>query len=334
MRISVKRLRALLGLFGVVHLATVAHAQDASTEPTSPSLVAEATDELDRWVPSLSVSLELLMHDVSGGIEPTPLLGPFDHSEENPDRVAGLSVLRPDSSGSNLVMTPVSSLSAEFMTPGLRSIPFLPEIEVPGAPRLFVHGEVSPSYSLTYRIAKEGDPKPPTVPSNITANNRDLREGVVFGQGSLLETEAKRWMFAAGAGIAFTVDVFDRRFRVKPSFEWFTEELKVRGELRRAVSLIPKPKRPHDFRFEHLTGSKTKRFHALGAGVEFELDTKRAGPFLVSVFGNARGYRFQGSGKIEIRDSNVHGEEVVYSIKRDRYAYRAATGIRVRLAVE
>ncbi|MDP6979259.1 MAG: hypothetical protein QF570_11760 [Myxococcota bacterium] len=294
-------------------------------------LIAEATDELDRWVPSLTTGLGMLMQDISGDIGSTDLLGPFDHTSEviNP-----ISVVRPPTSGEDLTLTPLFCAGLEFMTPGLRAIPFAPEIEVPGAPRLFVHGEVIPAFGLTYRTAKEGDPSPNRIGAPYFPPNNLISERVVFGQGSVIESQVQQWSYAAGAGIAMTLDVFGRRFRLKPSFEWMTEKVQMTGEARRAVAVIAEPRVVTDFRYEVFKAAKTKRFHGLGVGLEFELDTRRAGPFLLSVFGNARGYRFMGSGKIRAKASNIHGEEVTYQIKRDRYGYRATTGIRLRLAVE
>ena len=321
------------------------------TEASEP-LIAEPVDELDRWVPSLSISVGMLAQEIEGDIESTRLLGPF--KLEDPDDLSPGEALRPSSSGSDLTLTPNASVSFEVMTPGLRTIPFLhlipslPEIRIPGAPRFFLHGEVNPAFGLTYRTAKEGDPKPGSIPATFAEPNIDITESVVFGQGSVLETQVQRWAFSAGAGIAFTMDLFDRRFRVKPSFEWMSEEVEIEGELRRAIAQVglpfgtplppgaepTLPKAIDDIRYEYLTGSKTKRFHALGVGIEFELDGGRAGPFLVSLFGQARGYRFTNNGRIRVSDQNVYDEEVTWEIKRDRYAYNAATGIRVRLALE
>ncbi len=332
MRISVKRPWACLGLIGVVQLATVAEAQDPPDEPNGPALIAEAADELDRWVPSVSVGLGLLMQDISGDIESTDLLGPFDHT--NPSQTNPIPTVRPPTSGTDLTLTPLFSAAVEGMTPGLRSIPFLPEIEIPGAPRLFVHAEVVPAFGLTYRTAKEGDPRPNSLTNAFLRPNSFIPERVVYGQGSVIESQVQRWSYSAGAGIAMTIDIFDRRFRVKPSFEWMTEKIELKGEARRAIALVYEPRTATDLRYEVFKASKSKRYYGLGAGLEFELDTRRAGPFLVSVFGNARGYRFMGNGKIRVKASNTYGEEVTFEIKRDRYAYRATTGIRLRLAVE
>lgn len=330
MRISVKRHWACLGLMGVVHFATVAHAQEAVDEPIGPPLIADAVDELDRWVPSLSISLGLLMQEVEGDIESTDILGPTDQTGE----LSPLLTIRPPASGSDLTLTPISGGSFEFMSPGLRSIPFFPDIEIPGSPRLFAHGDFLATFTLTYRTAKEGDPKPPSLPESFLIQGADLREPVVFGQGSVLETEIKRWSFSAGAGIAFTVDLFERRFRLKPSFEWMTEEIQIEGEARRAIALVNRPKKISDFRYELFRAKKSRRFYGLGGGIEFELDTRRAGPFLVSVFGNTQIYRMMGDRKIKARATNSFGEEVEFEIERSRWTYRAATGLRVRLAVE
>ena len=41
------------------------------------------------------------------------------------------------------------------------------------------------------------------------------------GQGSRAKLQVRRWVFGAGAGVAFTASVFDRTLRLKPSIEYF-----------------------------------------------------------------------------------------------------------------
>jgi len=353
MRISVKRLWGLLGLLGVTHLATASAAQDSTTEPNSPEAAGpaiELADELDRWVPSLSIAMGLMLQDIEGELESGEIQGPW-----LPQGIITVPSpqIRPGASGQDHALSPLANISIELMTPGLRAIPFLPDIELPGKPRLFVHGDVIPTFSPSYRTAKEGEPGPNELPEELTIQNFPVFEAVISGQGSVLESQVQRWVFAAGAGIAITTDIFERRLRIKPSFEWMTEEIEISGEVRRAAAInnpFPPgngPRTRDDYRFIVLEGAKKKRFYGIGAGIEIEMDASRAGPFLFSVFADARGYRFMGNRKIEFTARNEFGvgecindptqpcsEEATFKIQKDRYAYRTSVGFRVRLAIE
>ncbi len=329
MRRSVKRLWAPAALLWIAHFATVSAAQEPVAEPNSPEpLLAQPSNELDRWIPSLSIAMGLLVQNTAGEFETGDIQGPWvpDASFPTPAQI------RPGASGTERVFAPIASISFEFMTPGLRSVPFLPEIEIPGKPRLFLHGDVTPTFGPAYRNAKSGDPGQLELPEALVKDNRVVREDIIAGQGGRLKSQVERWSFAAGAGIAITADIFERRLRIKPSFEWMTEEIEGSIDVHRAVALVANARTRDDFRFIRLSGSRTKRYHGIGAGIEFELDTRRAGPFLLSVFGAARGYRFMGDLDFSGTVRNKFGESATYRFENKRYAYRGAVGIRIRLA--
>jgi hypothetical protein len=72
----------------------------------------------------------------------------------------------------------------------------------------------------------------------------------------------------------------------------------------------------------------------MGAGMELEMDTRRSGPLLVSMFANVRVYRFMGDRKINIKAKNSFDEEAKFRFELKRYTYRTAIGIRFRFAPE
>jgi len=314
------------GLIGLVHAIASVAPYTAFAEPIGPELIADAADELDRWVPSLSLGMGLLIQESTGGFLTSAVLGPTTQ------RYPAQARIRESRSGTDKNFSPIASVSIEFMTAGLRSIPFFPDIKVPGSPRLFAHADVMPTFPPSYRTAKNGDIDDFALgfPSETSGNP----EEVIFGQGGILKNRVQDWQFSGGAGIAITADFWDRRLRIKPSFEFLTQEVKVWGEIRRAVALVAQPFGYDDMRFIILNGKRTKRYYATGFGLEFELDSRRGGPTLLSVFASARGYRFIGDLKINMSDSNSYDESVIFRYKQDRYAYRAAMGIRVRFAPE
>lgn len=329
MRISVKRLRAITGLLGLAQVFAFAPpllASSESDEPNGPPLIAEPTDELDRWIPSLSIAMGLMIQESTAGYLTGEVQGPWVQVFPASPRIS------PSASGNDRNFAPAASVSIELMSAGLRTIPWFPDIEAPGKPRLFVHGEVIPSFPHAYQPAKTGDVD--DFANGFEPGRGINSEEVIFGQGGTLETELQRWQFGAGAGVALTVDFWGRRMRVKPSFEYLTQEVKVSGVIHRAIAQNATPADLNDHRFIVLKGSKTKRFHGMGAGIELELDTRRAGPMLLSIYSNARGYRFMGDLGFRLTERNEFGEGASFQFDLDRYGYSASIGIRVRFAPE
>jgi hypothetical protein len=324
MRFSVKRLRAITALFAVVQALAVAPPITADDEPNGPELIAGAVDELDRWVPAVSIDMGLMIQEttagfLTGGIKDPAWVQAFPASRR----------IRQSASGNSRPFAPVSTLSLEFMTPG---IPYIPT-----RPRMFVHGEVIATFPHSFRTAKNGDVNdftlgfPPNASGNTAGNNT---EQVIGGQGGTLKSKLQRWQFAGGAGIAFTADLRGRRIRVKPSFEYLTQEIEVSGLIKRATAIIDRPRGFDDLRLITLNASKTKRYHGMGAGMELEMDTRRSGPLLVSMFANVRVYRFMGDLKVNLKAKNSFDEEAKFRFELKRYTYRTAIGIRFRFAPE
>lgn len=334
MRISVKRLRAKLGLIGAVHAAvlfaffafSVTFADGAWAEPNGPELIAPPVDELDRWVPSISIDMGLMIQQSSAGLVTGVIKGPWVQSFPAVPRI------RQSASGTDNTFAPTAAVSLEFMTRGLRSIPMLPEIKIPGAPRLFVHGDAIASFTQPYRTAKNGDVD--DFELGFTANAGINNEQIILGQGATAQSRVQRWQYSAGVGIAITTDLLGRRLRIKPSFEWFTQEVEFKGTVQRAAATDPQPRSFDGMRLIVLTDKTTKRFHGIGGGVELEFDTKRAGPLMVSMFGMARVYRFMGDLTHELSDINTYGEEARFRFELKRYTYRTSIGIRLRFAPE
>jgi hypothetical protein len=323
MRFSVKRLWATTALFAVVQALAVAPPITANDEPNGPELIAGAVDELDRWVPAVSIDMGLMIQETTAGFLTGQIKDPawvqtFPASPR----------IRQSASGNSRPFAPVSTLSLEFMTPGIP--------DIPTRPRMFVHGEVIATFPHSFRTAKNGDVDEFTlgflpIQGRIAGVNT---EQVIGGQGGTLKSKLQRWQFAGGAGIAFTADLWGRRIRVKPSFEYLTQEIKVSGLIKRATAITPSPRDFDDHRLIILKTSKMKRYHGMGAGMELEMDTRRSGPLLVSMFANVRVYRFMGDLKINLKAKNSFDEEAKFRFELKRYTYRTAIGIRFRFAPE
>jgi hypothetical protein len=222
------------------------------------------------------------------------------------------------------MVTPFVAGSLELMTPGLTS--------VPGRPRLFVHGDAAASFAFTRDVAKEGIPGAFELVGDFKPTDT-VREANVGGQGSSTTAEVKPLLLSAGAGVAFTLEPWERRLRIKPSVEYLREDIEVTGVVHRAVAIEDNPTAgefPDNFRLIEFSGGEKRTFHGIGPGLEVELDTLRAGPFVMTVYVASQAYAFLGDLEVELSDTNEDGESATWSFEKNRWGFRAGVGLRFR----
>jgi hypothetical protein len=222
-----------------------------------------------------------------------------------------------------LFVTPFVGSSGELMTPGLQG--------VPGRPRLFARAGVAGAFAFERSVAKEGVPAglkfpsptrvdptdpnspiaPPALPpdSELVLSGPLVTEGQIQGIGSETTGTVQSVVGSAGFGAAFTVDVGERRLRIKPSVEWMREEIEVRGKLIRAYQVdsgsllnaaagvvnVNSVYLPIDLR-----NSKTRPFNGIGPGLEIEMDAARTGPIVLSLFASGQAYKMLGDRDVEL----------------------------------
>jgi hypothetical protein len=302
-----------------------------ATGPAPEAAVPErkAKDETERWVPAFSFYSGVLVQKAKGTVDTSDLAGPCVEPIPAAQEPLCVGPVRPSASGDDLMVTPFVAGSLELMTPGLTS--------VPGRPRLFAHADAAASFGFTRDVAKEGLPGEfelaPGDPPPIT------REETIRGQGSTTTVEVKPLLISAGAGVAFTVDAWERRLRIKPSVEYLREEIAVSGVVNRAVQIRSDADQknvvfPDDFRLIELRGSEKRVFHGVGPGLELELDTARAGPLMLAVYVAGQAYAFLGDLEIEFSDTNEYEEAATWSAEKNRWGFRAGVGLRFRWVPE
>jgi hypothetical protein len=274
--------------------------------PLARSAGAQAPDETERWVPSLGITSGVIAQKADASTDSSGIT----YNLTSRRVVNGTEVvttvlttnehLRPPTTGDDILITPFVGGTLELMTPGLQSIP--------GKPRLFVRSDVSGAFGSERKVSREKAPSSlpdplPTQPS--------FAEEAVPGIGSETAAEVQPLLITAGGGIAFTLDAFGRRIRIKPSVEYQREEIDLTGKVIRAVNTDtgiqgPQPGVPVgvDAAFFGVTlqGNETQIFQGVGAGLEVEMDTGRAGPFIVALFVNGRGLKIVGDRKVEFSD--------------------------------
>ena len=297
----------------------------------------EATrTELDDWIPSFGLSIGVIKQGAEGvqintlrppdDLVPPP--GPFPFVQFT---------------GDDFLLDPYAAFSSEVMTPGIDSIPGM--FEIPGHPRLFVHGEIGGVIASTVSVAKESAPGKFTLPPPPPANecpgpggavpSRCPPANAVGGQGTETEVQMEALVGAVGIGIAFTADVFDRRFRLKPSFEYLQNGVQATGRLKHVVGFLPSqpPDNLPDYTFLDIQIAEERTLHHIGAGLELEMDSVRLGPFMLAVFANGQFYHLLDDRNIDQRSDftfNNAPQVAIWNVKLDSTSYRAGVGMRFR----
>lgn len=305
------RLAAAAGLFALLLPGSaLADEHEAESGPKPQS---------QRWVPALAIISGPLVNKGEGTIE--SFNGSPGCRESSPK--CGL-LFGTNSDQESSVFTFVG-LSAEVMTPS-----FLPM--VPGKPRFFVHGDVATSFDTTRTVARTGQAsggiKPPTQ-FNSDELLPTFSSTQVTGQGHKTTAEVKPLVVTAGAGLAFTIPVGERQIRIKPSFEFMQQEIEVTTFVAKvqseATGLLAnrcsrsgwRPIEDSEgnvvnevlirseirCRFSEFSGSEKRTMRGIGPGLEVELDTRRVGPLLLTVFASAQAYKWLGSRSFEVESS-------------------------------
>ncbi len=221
------------------------------------------------------------------------------------------------------MMTPYFSLATELMSPALLSDW--------GSPRALAHVDIGYAFGFARGITRIGSPldqmELPFPFSELTDRVPPSygSEQEIIGQGAKLTASVDSLLVGAGLGIAFTFEIGDRTFRVKPTVEYLREEMKISGTLRQATrttfynppsdmsqwtpttpifsddpfNFPPDPDEnptPAEagYREINLDGSSSRVYHGVGPGLEVEMDTGRVGPFVVSIYSGIRAYHFMG----------------------------------------
>lgn len=285
--------------------------------------VVKRKGELRRWVPSVAFFGGVQEQEAEGTITSGPLMGPRCFRQPPNRCVIDEDHIRPGSDGDDDIRAVRLGLSAELMTPRLsRGL---------GKPRLFLH--VDPMYSIGFdrTIAGEGNPgsmDEPDLPPGVSTSD----EALWSGQGSRILAEVEPFVLGVGIGVAVTMKLFDKRIRIKPSFEYLAERLKVTGKVNRVVQVVqdPVPGRDGDFRQIALQDEYEKTYHAIGPALEIEVDADRFGPFVVTPFVSGRAYRFFGNLDVDLSDSNEYDETADWAFTRDRWEWDMRVGLRLR----
>ena len=252
----------------------------------------------NRWVPSLAITSGLISDGARG-----------QHD----------STLRPSADGTASYQLPWLGGSVGVATPAL---------EVVGIrSRLFAQAGIAGNFGVEYDLAKEGSPGPFVPPTSPA-----FGEEVVQGQGSTTTVGPRGLQASAGVGVSIEVDTPWRPIRIKPSFEYLYEQVRVAGTVRRARD--DDPSIPSFFFFE-INGSESKDFHGIGPGLELETNVSRVGPFDIALAVSGSAYKILGDRDITFtRTDPTDTESATWRYRKQPWTYRAYVGLRFLWAPE
>ena len=300
----------------------------------------------DRWVPSLAISGGANFQDQKGCVNSDPGKG-----NRLCEAVSDTTIpVRGFVDGDDLVVAPFVGAALEVMTPAL---------PIPSRPRLFLSGEILPTFASDRDVALEGDssscisgpepfdpcsadePVPPTRP-------RPYSEDAANGQGSVTTANIDTLIWGANVGLSFPVRIGKRQLRIKPSFAWLNYKVDADGKVQDAMCIpgsgnsgtanvctdnLSNANPEGNLREVILTASDSKRFNGIGPGLDVELDTGRFGWLGVSLFLGGRAYYILDDRKISFGTAEPYaGTNDVgvasFEVEVDRWIYRAHLGIR------
>ncbi|MBW2401387.1 MAG: hypothetical protein JRG80_19390 [Deltaproteobacteria bacterium] len=293
----------------------------------------------NRWVPSLAITAGAIFQNQNGSAnsvlfegvstDPIPLRGSVD--------------------GDDLVIAPFVGASLEVMAPAFA---------IPTRPRLFVSGEILPSFGADYNLAVEGDPgclrgplpDAPCAKDIVEFGATSFGENSLNGRGTETTSTIDTLVYGANFGVAFPVRAWQRQLRIKPSFGWINYKVKAEGIVvdgacepanqctDTIIEFDPFPPFVTDgfLRETTLTASSSKTFNGIGPGLDIEMDTGRFGPLGASLFLGGRAYYILGNRKIAFGTSESFDDPVgtdvaaaKFEVEVDPWLFRAHVGIRI-----
>ncbi|HEB89801.1 MAG TPA: hypothetical protein ENI85_09550 [Deltaproteobacteria bacterium] len=285
------------------------------------AIAGDLQPETARWLPGVGLSVGLEVQDFQADSSTDGLFPPFQTLTE-------ASPLRPPSEGDVLSTATTVSIDYSLMSPSF--------VDSLGKPRFFAHGNIQLNLASDVVPATEGARGEVVVPVDASGQQLSVFTAeTVLGQGTRMNVKHARLQFRAGAGLAFTTDIGDQRFRFKPSVEYLRNQIEISGGATRVVQLPGTGATINRLdsttvRIESVDLIQTRTLHGIGPGFEIEFDARRAGPLMLTLFSGFKAYYFIGDLENDLVGTTSAGETVQLHFEYDRWAYRTEVGFRFR----
>jgi hypothetical protein len=314
----------------------------------------------DRWVPSFTISSGLVFESQKG----------FNNSFQIQEGSTTPTSLQGMVDGSDLLVEPFVGSGLELMSPAL-PIPTRPRFFIGGEFLPIFSNDHSVAFKgdpscigSPFLSPQTGEPDPPGCVSEIDTTvienrpTRSFEESGAQGQGVKTTATFDLLSWGANFGVAFPAQIYRRQLRIKPYLAWINYEVESNGLVVDAECTPANPSAPQqplrlsrciktrggppavnevgDLRETILEGSASRRYNAIGPGLDVELDVVRYDSWLgVSLFMGARAYRTLGDRTISYAASqsfdDVFGMDTAFAnweVEIAPWMYRGHVGIR------
>lgn len=331
-------------LFPVNHLGargacTLGAALLAASVAAAPAAGEGPRDPLaKRWIPSLAITGGATFQQqestaesscLNGGFAFPPDVGACSGWNSGPSPLRPVDAESPEDGlikGDTLVVSPFVGANLQLLAP---------EIPIPTRPRVFVQGEILPTFASDRGLAAEGNPTGVAVPVNQSDGTPEPPAGfqqiALLGVGSRTISTIDTLVYGASLGIAFPFELRGRKLWIKPSFAWLSYEIQVEGIVEaglkddaplaalyqstsiRDCTYVPNTTNPMSASCDgiSLAGSGyRRRFNGIGPGLELEMEAARWGPVGASLYIDARAYSVLGNRTISFSDSVTYNQPV------------------------
>jgi hypothetical protein len=294
-----------------------------------PAFADTSSEDIDdRWIPSIAVVIGFTAHEHHGEAYGFRTLTAFGTTIDVPMNNTRACLEPTNAFNADCELADNDRSLNNIQAGGSIELATPPLFKTKWAPRLFFGGEVGHVSAQKRQIAREGDPS-------------DLREPDVdkfpsesiLGQGTETTSDAEDIFYGASLGVSFPVQLGEWRINIKPSARYINQKYNFNGVLlnaERADFLGTGPTTSVE-----LYGSDSLNVHALGPGLEIEIEAVRIQSFAGSVFISGGGYKvlsdrsttFSASGTDNFGEGDYSG---VWSAKVERWMYRASAGVRIK----
>jgi len=294
----------------------------AAATPASANDPANALIDHDRWIPSIGFAIGFTTQQQDGTV--------FTEHEVQ----CGFFCLewvpyedRPFNEGDTAINLLHVGGTYELQTPRL--------LPMKWSPRLFIGGEVLNVSAAKKSLTREGDPKTSLIePRGEGESFVDL---AILGQGSTLLSDSETVQYGAIIGLAFPIQIGEWRVSIKPSARYLNQEFTFTGlisDANRVDKLVGFP----PTRVVLLTGSDSIDVHAVGPGLEIEVEAAQVEDFGISVFISGSAYNVLSDRHVRFQSiTNATGDPKAtrrfrgtWTAEINPWIYRARVGMRFK----